>query len=158
VETVAGLVASHSGNWLESRMARLGGQFAGIARVDIPGGREAGLRAALAELESQGLSVAVALDPVASPSAPAGRTVRLELVGHDRPGIVLQVTRVLASHRVNVEELTTGCVDAPMGGGLLFQAQAELSVPAGADMPTIRADLERIAADLMVDLQFAEAR
>ncbi|HLP09512.1 MAG TPA: ACT domain-containing protein [Opitutaceae bacterium] len=156
VESVAQLVAVHGGNWLESRMARLGGQFAGIARVTIPTAREAQVRAALAALAAQGLSVAVAQDPAQSPPAKSGRAVRLELVGQDRPGIVHQVTRVLAAHRVNVEELTTECVEAPMAGGVLFQAQAELLVPPGADMAPIRADLEKIAADLMVDLRFAE--
>src|SRR5258708_1142979 len=33
VDSVAGIVADHGGNWLESRMSRLGGQFAGILRV-----------------------------------------------------------------------------------------------------------------------------
>jgi glycine cleavage system regulatory protein len=30
VELLSRIVASHGGNWLESRMSRLGGQFAGI--------------------------------------------------------------------------------------------------------------------------------
>ena len=33
VESVAQVVAAHGGNWLESRMSRLGGHFAGILRV-----------------------------------------------------------------------------------------------------------------------------
>ena len=158
VESVAQSVASHGGNWLESRMARLGGQFAGIARVSLPAAREDELRAALVGLDPKGLKVVVAPDPAAAPVANAGVSVRLELVGQDRPGIVHQVTHVLAAHRVNVEELTTECVDAPMSGGTLFQAQAELLIPAGTDMAALRRDLERIAADLMVDLRFAEAK
>jgi len=158
VEAVAQIVAAHSGNWLESRMARLGGQFAGIVRVSLPGVREAELRAALAALDPKGLKVVAAPDPSAVPVAPAGTPVRLELVGQDRPGIVHQITHVLATHRVNVEELTTECVEAPMAGGTLFQAQAELLIPAGADMAALRRDLETIAADLMVDLRFAEAK
>ncbi len=158
VETVAELVAAHGGNWLESRMARLGGQFAGIARVAVPTARESELRKALAALDAKGLAVAVALDPAAAAAAKSGRAVTLELVGQDRPGIVHQVTRVLAAHRVNVEELTTECVEAPLAGGMLFQARAELLIPPVADMAAIQADLEKIAADLMVDLRFAEVK
>ena len=33
VEAVAEVVAAHGGNWLESRMARLAGKFAGILRI-----------------------------------------------------------------------------------------------------------------------------
>ncbi len=158
VEAVAEIVATHGGNWLESRMARLGGQFAGVVRVSAPAAREPELRTALAALEPKGLKVVVAPDPGAVPPAKVGTSVRLELVGQDRPGIVHQVTQVLAAHRVNVEELTTECVEAPMSGGVLFQAQAELLIPAGADMAALRRDLETIAADLMVDLRFAAAQ
>ena len=55
VESVAALVAEHGGNWLESRMSRLGGQFAGILRVEVPGENEAAVVAALQKLESRGL-------------------------------------------------------------------------------------------------------
>ena len=36
VESIARTVAENGGNWLESRMCRLGGEFAGILRVEIP--------------------------------------------------------------------------------------------------------------------------
>ena len=36
VEAVAQPIAANGGNWLESRMAHLGGKFAGILRVDVP--------------------------------------------------------------------------------------------------------------------------
>jgi len=39
VESVAARVAAHGGNWLESRMAHLAGQFAGILRVEVPAER-----------------------------------------------------------------------------------------------------------------------
>ncbi len=158
VEFVAQIVAGQGGNWLESRMARLGGQFAGIVRVEVATAQEPALRAALATLETHGLKVVVTQDRAGAAAASRGRAVTLELVGQDRPGIVHQVTHVLASHRVNVEDLRTECAEAPMAGGTLFRAEAELLVPALADMAAIRGDLEKIAADLMVDLHFAEAK
>ncbi len=36
VEAVSDIVVRHGGNWLESRMAQLAGQFAGVLRIDIP--------------------------------------------------------------------------------------------------------------------------
>jgi len=62
VESVAGLVAEHRGNWLESRMSRLGGQFAGILRVEVPSEKEGALVAGLRRLESRGLTVVVQPD------------------------------------------------------------------------------------------------
>jgi glycine cleavage system regulatory protein len=158
VESVAEIVAAHGGNWLESRMARLGGQFAGIARVEVPATSAVAVRQALAALAARGLSVSVAGDATGLVAAAKGTPALLELVGQDRPGIIHQITHVLAAHQVNVEELTTECVEAPMAGGILFQAKAEVLVPAGADMAGLRRDLEKIAGDLMVDLTFREAK
>jgi len=83
---------------------------------------------------------------------PAAGTTVLELIGQDRPGIVRQISRALAQHGVNVEELRTECASAPMSGETLFKAQARLYIPASCDSAALRRELERIAADLMVDL------
>jgi glycine cleavage system regulatory protein len=140
VQLVAARVADHRGNWLESRMCHLGGQFAGILRVEVPAEQADELGRALRGLEAE------------APAA-AGSSATLELVGQDRPGILRQVSAVLAAHGVNVEELSSECVSAPMGGGNLFQAWATVMVPPPANMAALRADLEKIAADLMVDLR-----
>jgi glycine cleavage system regulatory protein len=65
---------------------------------------------------------------------------------------------VLAAHGVNVEELASERVPAPHGGGVLFQAHATVLVPAKVNLATVRADLEKIAADLMVDLKLQPAK
>lgn len=152
VQLLADCVAQHGGNWLESRMSRLGGQFAGIVRVQIPESRAAELRASLEKLAGQGLRVAVD-GGAAGPAVAAAQTATLELVGHDRPGILKAVSGVLARHGVNVEELSSDCINAPMDGGRLFQASVRVVVPPADRMAAVRADLERIAADLMVDIR-----
>jgi glycine cleavage system regulatory protein len=151
VGRLARLLASHEGNWLESRMAHLAGQFAGILRADVPAERADELTAALAALEAEGLRVAVARDADA-PQRPGRHTVRLELVGNDRPGIVRDIFRVLAERDVNVEELVTECEDAPMTGGRLFRAAAELRVPRGLTLDELHRTLEALANDLMVEI------
>lgn len=153
VEQVADLVARHDGNWLESRMCRLGGQFAGIVRIVTTTHRRPALTEALRALADEGLAVAVYEDtPSARPVAPA--LAQIELVGQDRPGIVRQVAAVLAARGVNVEDLATECVSAPMSGETLFKARARLQLPEDCDVPALRAELERIAADLLVDIIF----
>src|ERR1700733_4804541 len=102
VEAVVRAVATHSGNWLESRMCRLGGEFAGILRVHVPTEQRAKLEHALGQLA--GLSIIVRADEPAAASL-ATRLASLDVVGQDRPGIVREVTRALAALRVNVEEL-----------------------------------------------------
>jgi glycine cleavage system regulatory protein len=154
VESVADLVASHGGNWLESRMSRLGGQFAGILRVEVMAEKEQELVANLKALSSRGLNVVVHSDQ--RKAEPPGRVRRLEIVGQDRPGIVREISRALASYGVNVEELQTECASAAMTGETLFKARAKVRVPESADIEKIRGNLEKIASDLIVDISFAE--
>ncbi len=155
VESLAKRVADHGGNWLESRMAHLAGHFAGILRVEVPPDKIDALQKALGELEAEGLRV-VAQGGAATPGTDL-RAMELQLLGQDHPGIVRDVSQVLLRHGVNIEELTTDHVNAPMAGGQLFSARARLHVPAGADADRLRKDLERIADDLMVDLSLVQA-
>src|SRR5213076_1039706 len=106
VDSLAGLVAEQGGNWLESRMSRLGGQFAGILHVQVPAEKEAALIQSLKDLEREGVTIVVHSErPKPEPSA--GPMVFLEIMGQDRPGIVHQISHALASHAVNVEDLDT---------------------------------------------------
>jgi glycine cleavage system regulatory protein len=157
VQMVAARVADHGGNWLESRMCRLGGQFAGILRVEVPSERRDELVDALRHLEVDGLNVIIhAENGVGLRGAgDKGTLVMVELVGTDRPGILRSVSGVFASHGVNVEELASERVNAPMDGGVLFKARATVYIPTNVKLGVVRADLEKIAADLMVDLKLA---
>ena len=152
VQLVAATVADYGGNWLESRMCRLGGQFAGILHVEVPAARANSLIEALDALEAQGLRVIVHAERDTVVTG-AGALATLELVGNDRPGILRSVTSALARHGVNVEELASERVSAPMGGGTLFQARATVLVPPTVSVAAVRTDLEKIATDLMVDLK-----
>jgi glycine cleavage system regulatory protein len=153
VEAVAERVTSHGGNWLESRMAHLAGHFAGLLHVELPDDRLRALEDALRELEGLGLRVVV--HGGAARAGEARRTMRLEATGHDRPGIVRDISQVLVRHGVNIAELTTDRLSAPMAGGPLFVARARLEVAGDIDTDRLRRDLERIAHDLMVDLTLA---
>jgi glycine cleavage system regulatory protein len=153
VESVARAVADHGGNWLESRMCRLGGEFAGILRVELPAEKKPSLLAALQKIS--GLSVTVRDDETAIPAKPA-RLTKLEIVGHDRPGIVREITRALSRAGVNVEEFSSEVASAPMSGENLFKAVARLQLPERCDVAGLKLDLEKIAADLLVDVAFAE--
>ena len=153
VQMVATRVADHGGNWLESRMCRLGGQFAGILRVEVAKERRDELVNALRTLEVDGLRVIIHAEGPAGGGSAVGSLVHVEIVGHDRPGILRSVSGVFASHGLNVEELASERVSAPMGGGTLFQARATVFVPANVKVGNVRADLEKIAADLMVDVK-----
>ena len=149
VEALSEVVRKFEGNWQESRMARLGGRFAGILQIEVPTREEGALRAALEQLDASGLRVVV---ETAAQHQPPEDPLELELIGLDRPGIVFEISRVLRAHGVNVEELDTTRQNAPQSGELMFQARASLRVPAGIDQAQLFSELEALAADLMVDV------
>ncbi len=153
VETLARVVAEHGGNWLESRMCRLGGEFAGILRVQLPEHRRFALEQALVRLSE--LSVTIRPDEPLVPTEPA-RYASLEVTGPDRPGIVREISHALAAQGVNVEELATECLSAPMSGEALFQARARLRLPAGLTLDALRTALEPAAAQIGVDVTLSD--
>jgi len=155
VEQLSDQILATGANWEESRMARLGGKFAGLLRLTVDRDRADALAAELTTLGTVGLTIVV--EQSREPNAGSYRTVRLELLGHDRPGIVRDISRALAHHRVNIEELETDVTSAPMSGEALFRARAELGVPATVTTGMLRDVLEAIAGELMVDLLLEES-
>ena len=155
VESVARLVADHGGNWLESRMCRLGGEFAGILRVHVPSDRRAAVEQALSKLP--GLAVVVHSDEAVD-LAPKPQLASLEVIAQDRPGIVREVSGALAAQGVNVEELVTECTSAPMSGEPLFQARAKLRLPANVSVNALRDSLEEAVTGLTVEITLAELK
>jgi glycine cleavage system regulatory protein len=152
VRTLAETVAAHGGSWLESRMARLGGQFAGIVLVEAPDSLLADLRA----LEGQGLRIVIQPGSDGTATVPALLPrLALEVVGNDRPGIVRDITQILAGCGVNIEELATGVASASFSGETLFRVTALLRAPSLEAVDAVRAGLEDLGNELMVDIQAA---
>lgn len=152
VGELADAISRHDGNWLESSMAHLAGKFAGIVRVAIAAEKVAGLQAALGGLSG----LKVTSESSAAAASSQGRRLKLALVGHDRIGIVREVSAVLAHHAVNVEDLATHTSSAPMSAEILFHANAELLAGPDLDVRALTAELERISNDLMVDISLDE--
>jgi glycine cleavage system regulatory protein len=152
VRMLAELVAERGGSWLESRMARLAGQFAGIVQIGIPADAIDALATALEGLADQGLRVTVQA-AAEEPARPAQTTYVLEVVGNDRPGIVRDFTRALWACGVNIEELTTDVLSGSFSGETLFRASARLRGSSAEAAGQIRGALEHLGNELMVDIK-----
>ena len=147
---------SHGASWEQSRMASLAGQFAGIVHFQVPTANTAALTAALHELEAMGLRVVVATGAGAG-SQVGVRVLKLELIGQDRPGIVRDISRVLAELGISIQELTTELSSAAMSGEHLFTANAVLHVPSTVATAELSRVLEALANELMVDVTLDDA-
>ena len=100
VEQLATAISKHGGNWLESSMAHLSGKFAGIVCVTVGENDVEALKKEFAALAGLRITAEVAESADATPAKPSGRRLKLSLVGHDRIGIVREVSQVLARHAV----------------------------------------------------------
>lgn len=153
VEALAEIVASHGGSWQRSQMTELAGVFAGVVLVEVPKGRSEAFQEALGPLHDQGL-MDVTLRPAAHEDEPRDQsdTVSLEVVGGDRPGIVNEVSRVLARLDIDIVDLRTWTESAAMAGSPVFRAAAVLRLPDSVSRHDLVAGLEDLSHDLMVDL------
>ena len=156
VSALSDTIAAGGGNWLDSRMASLAGQFAGILLLDVASDRVEGLRAALQQLEVMGLRLMVEQSQVDAAAAHSGRVLKLDLIGQDRPGIVRDISRVLAEQRVSINEFHTERASASFSGESMFKATAVLRLPAGLDESALQRALESLANELMVDLELQD--
>ncbi len=154
VEQISDQVLAAGANWEESRMARLAGKFAGVLRVSVDKERANRLVDDLRALASGDLTVVIELGTEAGASS--SRALGIEIVGQDRPGIVRDISHVLARRGVNIEELETEVTSAAMSGEPTFRARARVRLPDATSVDDIRAALEAMADNLMVDLELDE--
>ena len=150
VERLAEQILATGANWEQGRMAQLAGKFAGLLHVTVDRQHAGTLAENLRALEGDGLTIVVA--DAREEAVGTFVLFALELVGQDHPGIIRDISRVLAEHQVNIEELETDLSSAPMSGEVLFRARAHLQVPSTVSPDTLRLQLERLAGELMVDL------
>ncbi|UJS26539.1 glycine cleavage system protein R [Thiothrix winogradskyi] len=153
VNSIAEAVKAHHGNWQESRMVHLAGQFAGLAHVTLPQEHLVDLKQVLQTLQTGGLQILVIHSDAAVPRTITPLT--LELLGHDRPGIIHDITRELAALNVNIEELESEQRAAPMSSELMFYAHLKLGLPEGVTADDVQGAFEAMPDPLTVDLSFS---
>lgn len=154
VDRLSSAVAKNGGNWERSRMADLGGQFAGLLEVSVDGSNIESLKNALASIEDLHLAFADAIQDAREND----RVFSIDIVGNDHPGIVRDIFHVFAEAGANVEELETSTESAAEHGAPLFRAKAVFSCPGCTQIDVIQSRIEAIAADIMVDATLVSTR
>ncbi|MGA0567594.1 glycine cleavage system protein R [Rathayibacter sp. KR2-224] len=150
VQSLADAVSTHGGNWETSELAELAGAFAGIVLVSVPDARLDELRDALQGLDGL-LRITVHGGAAAEPAG-AGDRFTFSVLGNDRPGIVRDVTGILVRHGLTIDLFSSQTREAPMAGGVLFEARVAARVPEGVEASDVVDDLERLAGEIQVDL------
>jgi glycine cleavage system regulatory protein len=155
VSALSAPISAHGGSWERSQMARLGGKFAGLLLVEVPDEEADALAADLTALEGVGLLVTWERTDV--PAQQPSLRLQLDLLGADHPGIVAEISAALAGRGIGIDELTTDVREAPMAGGMLFEARAVLQAPPGTGMGELQSVLEALADELMVEITLSDA-
>lgn len=149
---LAEAVLAAGGNWQEGHLSRLGGLYVGSVLVELAPDAVDTLKDRVGAIGDSGLQV------VATPAgdAPAGKraTLLFELLGQDRPGIIRQVTSILAGLGANIETLSSGEQTGAWGGEHLFWAKVAVTLPEGVSAEDAQAALEDISSEIMVDFTF----
>lgn len=154
VAAVAEVIGAHGGNWENSQLAELAGAFAGIVEVSVAAERAEALRTALTGIDGL-VTVAIPAQQAATAAA-ASRRFSFQVLGNDHPGIVRELSSTLSDRGVSIERMTSETRDAAMAGGRLFDATISAVVPASVDVDELTADLERLAAELQVDVTLTD--
>ena len=154
VSALSGPIKARGGSWERSQMARLAGKFAGIVLVAVPDDAYDDLVAELTGLKDKGLQIVI--ERTDEPAERESLRFQLDLLGADHPGIIADISSALAAEGVSIDELSTDVRDAPMSGGTLFEASAVLDAPAATSPDGLRAMLEKLADELMVEIRLSD--
>ena len=145
---LSGVITSHGGNVEESRMSRLGSDFAIIMLVTVAPDWEESLEVALKSITE----LTITTKPTKLPQVSDSRQFRIDLSGADNEGIIKVLSKYLAGKFINIVEMETHIAHAPVSGTPLFNLNASILVPRGVEEKEIQSDLSQIAQDLGVEI------
>ena len=156
VEEVTRIMLDLGANVETSRMVRLGGEFAILMLVSLPGEPASQIEDAFASLVGQGYRISTTLT---APGDAAGDRViyRVTVRGADHEGIVHEIARGLSARGINIESMETGTSEAPVSGTPLFSMDAVVAVPTDVAEPDWMAALAAAGELAGVDVEIALA-
>lgn len=138
----------------ESRMARLGGEFAVIMLVTHPAEQSEMLTQSLNTLQAEGLTVFCKGTSLTRLQTLAGYVpYEIGVRGADHEGIVYAVADYLAGENINVETMDTQVTPAPLTGTPLFSMRASVQAPQDLTLAQLRANLLEVGDRLGVDIE-----
>lgn len=146
IAAISSVLVEQGCNLADTQMAVLQGYASMMIVVDGPASLEShDLRAALAE-GCAGLGHTFSVQPISSVAdlARSGSRWQVTIYASDRPGIVFEVTRVLAGAGINIVSLQTRLTGSQLGLWM------EADIPVGTDGDEVAAHLDRLGRELVM--------
>lgn len=129
VKEVTNVLVKHGGNVETSRMARLGGEFAMLALIELEEKDLPAFEADLEKLRNEGFQFTLLQTEDDTKKYAGWLPYQLEVLGADHEGIIYEIAHHLAQQGINFEDVETTTAPAPMSGTPLFKMQATVLVP-----------------------------
>jgi glycine cleavage system transcriptional repressor len=162
VAEVSGLIYECGGNLEDSRMTRLGEQFALLILLS-GGGEEFQYRLSTGckRLEWE-KHLSIFLTPLEAFGGKPGGKERFDLyelstAGMDRMGIVHRVSRLLADHGINIADMQTRAAPSPESGTPIFTMKILLEVPASVSPQVLLKELNLLGEELAIDISLKKS-
>jgi glycine cleavage system transcriptional repressor len=154
VEKITAVMLDYQANIEESRMARLGGEFAVIMLLSLPGEKEEELLAGLDTLKAHGLTTIIRQTSLSRLERFQGYVpYEISVFGADHEGIVHSVAHYLTTERLNIETMDTHVTQAPVTGTPLFSMHATVQAPPELSLCELRQKLAEVGDELCVDIE-----
>lgn len=156
VADLAELIYECDCNLEDSRMTILGSEFAVLLLLSGHGDDlERRLAAGCKRLEWE-KRLTVFFRPLDEPrpdvQEPPVTPLECVVTGVDKAGIVARVARTISEQGANIADLASELRPEPNTGTPMYTMRVRIVVPPGRDPRALREALERVAADLRVDL------
>lgn len=152
VRALSNAVLTHDGNWLESSLSRLCGQFTGIIHIEISDIKKHRLLKDFASMSDDGIFITVQDAQHSGQDNQEVNGLQILVEANDRPGIVKEITEALAAENVNVDNIDTEVESASMAGYPLFRAHLFLAMPDDLTEDDLADVLEGVSDDVMVSI------
>ena len=148
VSEITGVITRHGGNIEESRMSKMGSDFAIIMLVSVASDWDETLILSLESIKDLKISIKETNPHIKS----SNNNCLITLNGADNEGIVSVLSDYLASKSINIIEMNTEISQAPVTGAPLFNLTSVVSIPINKKLKIIESDLESISNKLGVDI------
>ena len=148
VSEISGVITSHGGNVEESRMSRLGSDFAIIMLVSVDPDWVESLEVALQSINE----LTIISKTTKAKEGVEDAQCQIDLSGADNEGIVKVLSKYLAGKSINILEMQTHITNAPITGTTLFNLKAITAIPESLNITKIQYELNQISQKLGVDI------
>jgi len=158
VQKISAFISRHGCNIEDSKMAVFCGEFAVIVLISGDDATLDQIELNYREIENEtGLAISIKTPATRTPPG-AFLPYKLTASCMDHPGIVYQISAALSNLGINIESMETKTYAAPVSGTPIFQLEADLAVPARANINQLRARFAEIQREENIDIDLAAAK